>query len=200
MLPLKLAVRAAARWSPNLVLLLLASLPACSPTARGVAARPPNEAKSAPAGGSGESAPSAVPSSAQADELISRHIAARGGIDKLRALKSVRLTGTTRFAQQEDFEIEATYGLVQKRPGSIRVEITFQGLTGVDACDGNEVWSTEPWDGRRDAFRQSTDESKDLMPAGDLNGPLVDWEDQGDIRVQYLRPRRRPMVGPAPQV
>ena len=53
-----------------------------------------------------------------------------GGLDKLRALKSVRLTGTTRFGQGEDFAIEASYGIVQKRPGNMRVEVTFQGLTG----------------------------------------------------------------------
>ena len=183
--PLQLALRTRARWSPNLVLLLLATLPACSPAAHSAASRPPAEVKSAPAGEHAPPAPSQPPSSAKTDELIARHIAARGGIEKLRALKSVRLTGTTRFKQQEDFEIEASYGLVQKRPGSIRVETTFQGLTGVEACDGNEVWSTEPWDGRRDAFRQSADESKDLMHAGDLDGPLVDWKTKGH-RVDYL--------------
>jgi photosystem II stability/assembly factor-like uncharacterized protein len=118
------------------------------------------------------------------DDLLARHVAARGGIDKLRALQSVRLTGTARFNEQ-DLEIEASYGLAQKRPGSIRVEISFQGLTGVDASDGKEVWSTEPWNGRRDAFRQSADESKELKHAGDLDGPLVDWKSKGH-QVDYL--------------
>jgi photosystem II stability/assembly factor-like uncharacterized protein len=124
-------------------------------------------------------------SSAKTDDLIARHIAARGGLEKIRALKSVRLTGTSRFSQQEDFVIEASYGIAQKRPASIRVEMTFQGLTGVDACEGSEVWSTEPWDGRRDPFRQSADESKELIHMADLDGPLVDWKTKGH-RVEYL--------------
>jgi len=115
---------------------------------------------------------------------MSRHVAARGGLERLRALKSIRLTGTLR-SSEDDFTIETVHGIVQKRPGSIRIEDTFQGLTGVDAYDGREMWSTEPWDGRRDAFRRSADESKELAHLADLDGPLVDWRQKGH-RVDYL--------------
>ncbi|HMJ53341.1 MAG TPA: hypothetical protein VK540_14740 [Polyangiaceae bacterium] len=170
------------RWAPSLVISLLAGLPACSPGAHSLAARPPAPPSSAPPVETSDLPPS--PTSAKTDELVARHIAARGGLEKLRALKSLRLTGTTRFGDDE-LEIEASYGVVQKRPGSIRVEITFQGLTGVDACEGSEVWSTEPWSGRRDPFRQSVDESKELVHLADLDGPLVDWRAKGH-RVDYL--------------
>jgi photosystem II stability/assembly factor-like uncharacterized protein len=178
------ALRDHARAASRLALSLLVLTPACSPGARTVTARSPAPSGSASAVESRESGSPSPESSAKTDELIDRHIVARGGLDKLRALKSVRLTGTARFSEY-DLEIEASYGLAQKRPQSIRVEIAMQGLTGVDAFDGKEVWSTEPWDGRRDPFRQSADESKELMHLADLDGPLVDWRSKGH-RVEYL--------------
>jgi photosystem II stability/assembly factor-like uncharacterized protein len=172
------------RGASRFVLSLLVLLPACSPGAHSVSARSPTPTGSAAAPEPREAVTASPISSAKADELIARHIAARGGLDKLRALKSVRLTGTARFSEY-DFELEASYGLAQKRPESIRVEISMQGLTGVDAYDGKEVWTTEPWAGRRDPFRQSADESKELIHLADLDGPLVDWKSKGHT-VEYL--------------
>jgi photosystem II stability/assembly factor-like uncharacterized protein len=47
------------------------------------------------------------------------------------------------------------------------------------------MWSTEPWQGRRDAFRRSADETKELAHLADIEGPLVDWREKGH-RVDYL--------------
>src|SRR5689334_12780493 len=74
--------------------------------------------------------------SAKLDEIIVRYIEARGGMKNLSAIRSLRLTGTAKFGDG-NFLLEAGYGLEQKRPGSIRTEVTFQGLTGVDAYDGS---------------------------------------------------------------
>jgi photosystem II stability/assembly factor-like uncharacterized protein len=123
-------------------------------------------------------------SSAKVEEIVGKHVTALGGLEKLHALKSLRLTGVARYGDG-DFTIEATYGSVQKRPANIRTEVSFQGLTGVDAYDGKEMWSTEPWGGRRDAFRRSADEAKELAHASDIEGPLVDWKEKGH-RVDYL--------------
>src|SRR5437868_6098757 len=141
--------------------LLLLSAVACAPAQPRLPAQPTRPAASAAEPTRVDLPPPSPESTAKVDELIARHIAARGGLDKIRALKSIRLTGTERFSE-DDFNIEASFGLVQKRPGSIRVESTFQGLTGVDAYDGKEMWSTEPWEGRRDAFKRSADEAKAL--------------------------------------
>ena len=162
---------------------LCAASPACSPAATVRAPLPPAHA-TASAPPDRQAPPPSPESSAKVDDLMSRHVAARGGLEKLRALKSIRLTGTLR-SSEDDFTIETVHGIVQKRPGSIRIEDTFQGLTGVDAYDGREMWSTEPWDGRRDAFRRSADESKELAHLADLDGPLVDWREKGH-RVDYL--------------
>jgi photosystem II stability/assembly factor-like uncharacterized protein len=135
-------------------------------------------------------APSAAPppvdepdTSAQADELIGRNVAARGGLDKLRAIRSLRLAGKARFGQDGSFELE--FAAAQTRAGKLRYESTFQGMTGVDAYDGAEYWSTEPFGGRRDPFKQSADDAKQMAQDADLDGPLVDWRAKGH-RVAYL--------------
>jgi photosystem II stability/assembly factor-like uncharacterized protein len=120
---------------------------------------------------------------AQTDDIVSRHIAAVGGADKLHAITSLRLTGHARFGV--DSPLEADFATVQKRPASARVEVSFQRMTGVDAYDGTDAWSTEPWGGRRDPFKQSADDAKRLAHFADVDGPLVDWRAKGH-RVEYM--------------
>jgi photosystem II stability/assembly factor-like uncharacterized protein len=176
--------RSGSRWTPKFVFLPLAALAACGPPAGSQTVRTPSESRGGTVAERPEPPKPSPESSAKTDEIVLRHIAARGGIENLHALQSLRMTGKARFGQGE-LAIEASYGLVQKRPGSIRVELTFQGLTGVDGCDGNEVWSTEPWEGRREPYRQSSDEAKELLHLADIEGPLVDWKAKGH-RVDYL--------------
>jgi photosystem II stability/assembly factor-like uncharacterized protein len=159
-------------------LILLVS--ACGPAPD---ARSPSGTTAGKAGASA-AAPEDPAAAAKRDEILAKYVAARGGADKLRALGSLRLTGSARFGDG-DGAIEATYGLAVKRPGRAREEASFQGLTGVDAYDGTEGWSVEPWGGRRDAFHKSQDEAKELAHTADIEGPLVDWRQKGHA-VDYL--------------
>lgn len=94
------------------------------------------------------------------------------------------MTGKSRFSDGT-FEIEMAFGSVVTRTGRVRTELTMQGLTGVDAYDGKEMWSTLPWEGRLEAFRRSSDDAKSMAHEADLDGPLVDWRKKGH-RVDYL--------------
>ena len=81
--------------------------------------------------------------------------------------------------------IEASWAQVVKRPGMIRSEVSLQGLTAVDAWDGKEGWSVQPFQGRREPERTSPDDAKEMARDADLDGPLVDWREKGH-RVEYL--------------
>ncbi|MFL5394220.1 MAG: hypothetical protein ACJ79G_15430 [Myxococcales bacterium] len=118
-----------------------------------------------------------------AEELVQKNIDARGGLEKLRALRSLRLTGKVLFGS--DSPIEARYGQLIARPGLYREETTLQGLTAVDAWDGKEAWRLQPFGGRRDPFRASADDAKELAQSADLDGPLVDWKEKGN-RIEFL--------------
>ena len=74
------------------------------------------------------------------DEIVARAITAQGGADKLRAIRTLRLTGTVHIGG-EGFSLDAQVGTLYERGGHIRSEFTLQGLTAVDALDGNEAWT-----------------------------------------------------------
>src|SRR5215467_11613367 len=118
------------------------------------------------------------------DEIVTRYVAARGGAEKIQALRSVRLTGKLEFGRRSSVVV-ADWGEIVKRPGTIRDETTMQGLTSVDAFDGKDAWSVSPFQGRRDPQRSSADESRQRAQQADTEGPLVRWREKGH-RVEYL--------------
>jgi len=118
------------------------------------------------------------------DEVLARHVAARGGAARLVAIRSLRLTGTVTFGGG-DFKIEAGWGQVQRRPGQIRTEITLQGVTAVNAFDGRDSWSVQPFNGRRDAQRDTEDDARQAAQQADIDGPLVNWLQKGH-QIDYL--------------
>jgi len=120
------------------------------------------------------------------DEILARHLAARGGADKLAALHTLELSGRMSFTSPYgDFHIELTWRNAQKRPAMLRNEASLQGLSAVQAYDGREAWQVQPFQGRRDPERLSADEAKSLALAADLDGPLVGWREKGS-KLEYL--------------
>ena len=116
------------------------------------------------------------------DELVAKHVAARGGLEALRAVQTLRLTGRLIF---EGSGFKLAYREVLKRPGLARVEYSTQGLTGVQAWNGKEGWQIAPFQGRKDPERTSRDDNKGLIDDADLDGPLVDTAATGST-LTYL--------------
>ncbi len=112
-----------------------------------------------------------------AEEIVSRNVAARGGLEKLRAIKTLRREGRTLFPEGS---LEMKTVEVVQRPASIRTDTTFQGLTAVDSYDGKESWRVEPFQGRKDPERTSADEAKLAALAADLEFPFVDAKAKGN--------------------
>ena len=118
------------------------------------------------------------------DALVAKNVAARGGIDALRAVQSIQFKGKV-IANQGQLEFAFTE--TKKRPGQVRAEYTLQGMTLVQAYDGKEGWKISPFGGRKDPEKMSTDEAKSLVEEADVDGPLVDWKAKGNT-VEYLGP------------
>jgi outer membrane lipoprotein-sorting protein len=124
----------------------------------------------------------AMASAATADDLIARHVQARGGAEALKAINSVRMTGKLR---PDGFAGEISYVETISRPGSIRIDSTLQGLTIVQAYDGRTGWQIQPFQGRKDPEKLSDDDLKSLTEEADFEGSLVDYKAKGNA-VQYL--------------
>jgi hypothetical protein len=112
-----------------------------------------------------------------ADELATKNVEAKGGIDKLHAIQALRLSGRMRV--QSD-TIELRFVTLVKQPGSIRYEASLQGLTQVQAYDGTQAWQINPFQGRKDPEKLSADDAKGLgEDAADFTGVLVDYKAKG---------------------
>ena len=116
------------------------------------------------------------------DQLIAKHIEARGGAESLRALRSIRRQGHL-IIPGANYDISASALVV--RSGGVRNELSLQGLTAINAYDGKEAWKVDPFEGRKDPERMSADESKPLLLQSDLDSPLVDYKSKGHS-VEYL--------------
>ena len=114
-----------------------------------------------------------------ADELIAKNIQARGGLEAIRAIESLKLTGKL---QSGSFEADIAE---MKLRGKVRSEMSIQGMTQIRAFDGATGWTISPFGGRKDPQKLSGDDIKDMAIDADLEGPLVDYAKKGH-RVEYL--------------
>jgi hypothetical protein len=117
-----------------------------------------------------------------ADEIVAKNVEARGGAAALASLKSLRRTGRLVLPGQN---IQITLSELKERPGRIRQEATYQGLTQIQAWDGRKGWQVQPFEGRKDAALMSEDDAKPFRLAADLDGPFVDAKAKGHA-LEYL--------------
>ncbi|MFZ0864347.1 MAG: hypothetical protein WCA27_26205 [Candidatus Sulfotelmatobacter sp.] len=116
-----------------------------------------------------------------AEELVNKNIEAKGGIDKIKAIQSIRMTGKlnggggfTAATMQEN-----------ERPNLVRETFTLQGMTAVTAYDGTTGWQIQPFGGHKDPEFMGEDDLKDLLLDADFDGPLVDYKEKGNT-VEFL--------------
>lgn len=118
----------------------------------------------------------ALPATAQTvDELIAKNVEARGGLDKMKSVQTMRMTGKMTMGPG----MEAPVTLELKRPNSVRMEFTFQGMTGVQAWDGKSGWAISPFGGKTDPEPLSPEDAKEAEEQADMDGPLVDYKSKG---------------------
>jgi|CZLA01.1.fsa_nt_gi outer membrane lipoprotein-sorting protein len=110
------------------------------------------------------------------DDIIAKNIQARGGLDKLKSVQSIKSTATMAMGPG----MEAPGVLIQKRGNLARLEFTIQGLTMVQAYDGKNAWQIMPFTGKKDPELMSGDEAKEVEEMGDFDGPWVDYKSKGN--------------------
>jgi hypothetical protein len=118
------------------------------------------------------------------DELIAKNIQARGGAEKIAAIKDLKLEGKLRVTGGFG-TLELAYVQYRKAPDLTRVDATVQGLTQVQAWDGHSAWRISPFQGRKDPERLSDEDAKQIADDAVLTGLLVDSRKNGS-RVEYV--------------
>lgn len=134
--------------------------------------------------GAGCNAPPSKPPAPEAkapatvDEIVAAHLSARGGAEKLRALRSIRESGRVTAS---DGRVARVVREIQ-RPGRFRLEFTYQGTTSVFAHDGSAGWQIAPLQGQFEPSQMPPEaDSAGGSDQRDIEGPLVDWKLKGHV-------------------
>ncbi|MGA2591498.1 MAG: hypothetical protein ABSH32_16380 [Bryobacteraceae bacterium] len=115
-----------------------------------------------------------------AEELVAKNIQARGGLEKLRAIQTLRMSGRLQAGS-----FMAQLGQDAKAPDLLRQSFILQGMAQIQAYDGSSGWQISPFSGRKDPELVGEEELRGLQDQADFYGPLVDYQAKGNT-IEYL--------------
>jgi hypothetical protein len=124
---------------------------------------------------------SLISSAQTAEELVAKNIEAKGGMDKIMAIKTMRMTGKTVLPGG----FVGAVSQENSRPNLVRETFSLQGMTAVQAYDGTSGWQIQPFGGRKDPQLMGEDDLRDLLIDSDFDGPMVNYKAKGNT-VEYL--------------
>ena len=118
---------------------------------------------------------SAVPMSVE-QELIESHIAAQGGLEVIRSVESMQLTGEI---EMPSFGMTMPMTITNKRPSKmhVRVEVPAMGAEIINAYDGETAWEINPMGGGTQ--KMTGDQARNIKEQADMDGFLIDYEAKG---------------------
>jgi len=111
-----------------------------------------------------------------AEELVARNLAARGGSERILAVRSARMVGTITMGPVRDTPMTLEW----RRPSHVRLEFKAQGLTGIQAYDGSTAWALLPFHGMTAPEVLPDEQRQPLIDMADFDGPLVDYQAKGN--------------------
>jgi zinc protease len=109
------------------------------------------------------------------DEVLARNYRARGGLDKLQALKAWKMSGKISLPEQK---LELPIEIWQKAPDKLRVETAFQGMKITQGYDGSSAWWIMPLLAA-EAREMPADQARQFREQAVLENPLVDFKAKG---------------------
>jgi len=112
-----------------------------------------------------------------ASQIISKNVAARGGLEAWRAVHTLTLSGKLEAGGKKNSELP--FVMKMKRPRKSRLEIQFREQTAVQVYDGMQGWKLRPFLGRDEVEPFTPTEAKAAAAWEELDGPLVDYARKG---------------------
>jgi outer membrane lipoprotein-sorting protein len=106
------------------------------------------------------------------DEVIHKYLAAIGGVDKWKAVKSRKAEGKMTM---QGFDLPVT--LYQKPPAKQKVVVSIQGMEIVQAFDGKDAWAINPMVSK-DPVKIPEEESKDMRD-NQFENDFIDYKKKG---------------------
>jgi outer membrane lipoprotein-sorting protein len=134
-----------------------------------------------------------------AEQVIEKNVAARGGLQAWRAVRTLSMsgkmdaggnesstrpvqgvkTGGVQLPRRPAEQAQLPFRLELKRTRKSRMELDFRGQTAVQVYDGTNGWKLRPFLNRHQVELFTPDEMKAVAVQSDLDGPLVDYAAKG---------------------
>jgi zinc protease len=125
------------------------------------------------------SLPLALPAQT-ADDVISAYLKARGGLAKIKAVQTERITGVITFAPG----VEAPFFVERKRPLKMHMEFTVNGQSLIRVYDGKSSgWIYNPFTNAA-VVPMGAEDLAGIAEEADFEGPFVDYKAKGN-QIEY---------------
>jgi outer membrane lipoprotein-sorting protein len=118
----------------------------------------------------------AAQSAQTVDQIVAKVLAARGGLLKIRAVKSQRITGTISFGP----DASGPFFVELKRPLKMHMQMTLQNLTMIRVYDGRQGWANNPFAGKINPDPMTEEDLRNISEEADFDGPLMDYRQKGN--------------------
>jgi outer membrane lipoprotein-sorting protein len=113
-----------------------------------------------------------TPTAAQTtSQILAKVYVARGGLTRIKALRSERITGTISFGS----EASGPFTVELKRPMKMHMTLSVQNQTMVRVYDGTQGWANNPFAGKLNPDAMTEEDLKNISEEADFDGPLVDY-------------------------
>ena len=114
-----------------------------------------------------------------ADEIVARNLEAKGGLEKWRAVTSLKMTGTMTIQGKQ-----LPLTIYSKRPNLMRHEMALEDFRVVQAFDGTRAWAINPMTGGKPQ-ELPAEAAEMIRNTAEFDGALVDYEEKGHV-VEYV--------------
>lgn len=113
-----------------------------------------------------------------ADAVLSKYAAVRGGVEKLKTVQTERITGRMIFSP----EVEGAVLIEYKRPLKMHMEMAVQGKTIMRIYDGKSAgWVVNPFSDSPEVQLMPEEELQAISDEADFDGPLIDYKTKGNL-------------------
>ncbi|MFW6198289.1 MAG: hypothetical protein ACOC5E_00550 [Acidobacteriota bacterium] len=109
------------------------------------------------------------------EEVLANHYEVMGGLEDLGSVDSMRVSGSMTLGQG----MQGGFTNIIVRPNKMRLELEIQGMTGVQAYDGETAWMFMPFMGQSEPEAMPDEMAASVIRQADIDGPLVNWQDKG---------------------
>jgi outer membrane lipoprotein-sorting protein len=120
----------------------------------------------------------ALPAAAQsADDILANYLVALGGLDKIKAIQSERVTGTISFGPGA----EGPFIVERARTLKMHMEFNLNGQVIIRTYDGKSVgWTYNPFVPNPAVQPMTEADLRSVFEEADLDGPFVDYKSKGN--------------------